>query len=261
MDRTLAKPADVCCLKGSFYSGEPKGKTEQIDGVDTYIATPEPETANGNVLLYFPDAFGLHTNAFLLMDAFASCGYLTMGVDYFLGDAVSKYTMTPLNDPSFDLKAWSEKHLHSSEDVASKWVANVMSKYGKSEGVKFACVGYWESCSWGARFVCQQLSDDGICNVGAMAHPSFMNESHISGVESPLYIAAPSVDSLFQPEQRSRTVDILTQNKKCFNMQIYAEVEHGFATRATLSDPYERWAKEQCFRNFVDWIDYWLSND
>lgn len=37
--------------------------------------------------------------------------------------------------------------------------------------------------SWGARIVCQQLFKDGICKVGAMAHPSFMNESHVSAVE------------------------------------------------------------------------------
>lgn len=85
IDRVLAKPADVCCLRGSFHSGKPQGKIKQIGGVDSYIATPLSETANGNVLLYFPDAFGLHNNSFLLMDAFASCGYLTLGVDYFLG--------------------------------------------------------------------------------------------------------------------------------------------------------------------------------
>ena len=84
-DQVLAKPADLCCLKGSFYSGKPQGKTEQIDGVETYVATPDPSFANGNILLYFPDAWGLHTNSYLLMDAFASCGYLTLGVDYFLG--------------------------------------------------------------------------------------------------------------------------------------------------------------------------------
>jgi hypothetical protein len=38
--------------------------------------------------------------------------------------------------------------------------------------------------SWGGRIVCQQLSRSGICSVGAMAHPSFMNESHVSGVAS-----------------------------------------------------------------------------
>ncbi|KAI4718767.1 dienelactone hydrolase [Aureobasidium sp. EXF-10727] len=255
IDQVLAKPADLCCLKGSFHSGEPQGKTEQIDGVETYVATPDLKTANGNVLLYFPDAFGLHTNSYLLMDAFASCGYLTLGVDYFLADAVSKHTMTPLNDPNFDLKAWSTKHLRSSEQVASRWAASVMDKYGKSEDVKFACVGY----CWGARIVCQQLATKGICKVGAMAHPSFMNESHVSGVHAPLYIAAPSADSLFQPEQRARTVEILTQGVKHFNMQIYSNVGHGFATRGNLSDPYERWAKEECFKSFVGWLDYWLS--
>lgn len=85
MDRVLAKPADLCCLKGDFHSGEPTGKVEKIGGVDTYIATPDPATSNGNVLLYFPDAFGLHINSFLMMDAFAACGFLALGVDYFLG--------------------------------------------------------------------------------------------------------------------------------------------------------------------------------
>lgn len=84
-DQVLAKPADICCLKGFFYSGEPQGKVEQVEGVETYISSPAPGRANGNVLLYFPDAFGLHNNSYLLMDAFASCGYLTLGVDYFLG--------------------------------------------------------------------------------------------------------------------------------------------------------------------------------
>lgn len=84
-DRVLAKPTGLCCLKGSIHSGQPQGKTERIDGVETYIATPDPKTANGNVLLFFPDAFGLYVNSYLMMDAFASYGYLTLGVDYFLG--------------------------------------------------------------------------------------------------------------------------------------------------------------------------------
>jgi dienelactone hydrolase len=84
-DPVLAKPANFCCLKGSIHSGEPAGKVVQIGGVDTYIATPEVSVSNGNVLLFFPDAFGLHVNNFLTMDAFAACGYLTLGVDYFAG--------------------------------------------------------------------------------------------------------------------------------------------------------------------------------
>lgn len=91
MDNVLAKPADLCCLKGSFHSGEANGSTIQIDGIDTYVAKPHPDRSNGNILLFFPDAFGLHTNSFLMMDAFAECGYLTLGVDYFLGVRMGPY--------------------------------------------------------------------------------------------------------------------------------------------------------------------------
>jgi dienelactone hydrolase len=85
MDSHLAKPADVCCIKGAIHVGEARGKVDDIDGIPTYIATPKAEMWNGNILIYFPDAFGLYVNSFLMMDAFADRGYLTLGVDYFLG--------------------------------------------------------------------------------------------------------------------------------------------------------------------------------
>lgn len=62
-------------------------------------------------------------------------------------------------------------------------------------------------------------------------------------------------------------------------MQIFSNVGHGFAvrlvhnqnpkrvyilttvlkSRARLTDPYEKWAKEQHFKSFVDWFDFWLA--
>ncbi|KAH7028446.1 dienelactone hydrolase [Macrophomina phaseolina] len=255
MDPVLAKPADLCCLKGAIHSGEPQGTVEDIEGVATYVATPKADTSNRNIILFFPDAFGLHINSFLMIDAFAACGYLTLGVDYFLGDAVGKHSKTPLNDPNFDFEAWKTKHLTSTETVAAKWVKDVQAKYGKPENVKYACVGY----CWGARFVCSQLSKAGICKVGAIAHPSFMNESHVFGVNAPIFFSVPNTDKLFAPEQRNRAVEIMTKGEKSFNMQIFSNVGHGFATRAHLSNPYERWAKEQSFKSFVEWFDFWLS--
>ncbi|KAF5717289.1 dienelactone hydrolase [Fusarium globosum] len=210
MDNVLAKPADLCCLKGSFHSGEATGSTIQIDGIDTYVAKPHPDRSNGNILLFFPDAFGLHTNSFLMMDAFAECGYLTLGVDYFLGDPVTKHSLTPLSDPNFDFESWKNKHLKASEQAATRWVKAVKTQYGTGEDVKFACVGY---CT----------------------------------------------DKLFQPEQRSRTIEILTENNKQFNMQVFANVGHGFASRARLTDPYQKWAKEASFKSFVDWFDFWVQ--
>ncbi len=69
----------------------------------------------------------------------------------------------------------------------------------------------------------------------------------------------------------------MTDQKKRFNMQVFSDVGHGFAvsssqqtctqthaksyiqSRAFLSDPYEKWAKEQSFKSFIDWFDFWLS--
>lgn len=257
-DPVLAKPSGPCCLKNAAIdssSQEAKGKIENIEGVDTYIATPKPGTANGNIILYFPDAFGLHMKGFLMMDAFAACGYLTLGVDYFLGDSVGKHSDTPLDDPDFDFAAWTDKHLSASETVAARWIESVRARYGKPEDVKYAAVGY----CWGARFVCKQLSKSGICKVGAIAHPSFMNESHVFGVDAPLLFSVPNTDDLFVPEARTRAIEIMTEHKKLFNMQIFQNVDHGFATQPLPSDPYERWAKEQSFKSFVDWFDFWLS--
>lgn len=158
-DPVLAKPADLCCLRGAIHSGEAKGVVEKIGGVDTYVSKPDPKTSNGNVLLFFPDAFGLHINNFLTMDGFAACGYLTLGVDYFMGvrmeasctckadfeyqDPVWKHSSHPLSDPKFDFLSWKNKHLSATDEIGAKWAKDVKARYGQDETVKFACVAYW----------------------------------------------------------------------------------------------------------------------
>lgn len=70
--------------------------------------------------------------------------------------------------------------------------------------------------SWGARIVCQQLSKDGICKVGAIAHPSFMNESHVSAVEG----------ILKQPYRATSTINASESSV------IYRCTQYGFAVLA-----------------------------
>ncbi|GAA91342.1 hypothetical protein AKAW_09456 [Aspergillus luchuensis IFO 4308] len=152
----------------------------QIGGVDTYVATPDKTKSNGHVLLFFPNAFGLHINDFLTMDAFAACGYLTLGVDYFAGDPIWKHSQSPLNDPTFDFQSWKNKHMEFTDRIAAKWVKDVEAE------------------------------------AGAIAHLSFMNESHVFGID----------DSLFMPEQRPRAVEIMTNENKEFIMQISSPMLH-----------------------------------
>jgi hypothetical protein len=77
-----------------------------------------------------------------------------------------------------------------------------------------------------------------------------MMESHIYGIEGrlhsklsntplivepnklgtePIFFSVPNTDTLFVPESRSRTIEILTERNKDFNMQIFSKVTHGFA--------------------------------
>lgn len=81
----LAKPSGECCLKGTIHNGQPRGYSETIADVETYIARPPEGRANGHILLYFPDVWGMFTNGLLVMDGFADAGYLTVGLDYFRG--------------------------------------------------------------------------------------------------------------------------------------------------------------------------------
>ena len=51
-DKVIAKPSDVCCLKGHLHEGEPRGTTKTIADVETYIVEPPKDKANGNIILY-----------------------------------------------------------------------------------------------------------------------------------------------------------------------------------------------------------------
>lgn len=87
MDPVLAKPTSACCVTdgSSYQSNDSESKLEQIGGLETYVSQPDASNANGNILLFFPDAFGLCAKNYLLMDRFAALGYLVLGVDYFMG--------------------------------------------------------------------------------------------------------------------------------------------------------------------------------
>lgn len=81
----LAKPSGPCCLNGFIHSGSPRGTMAQIADIETYVVHPRDGKGNGNILLYFPDVWGLFTNGLLVMDSFAEAGYTVLGLDYFMG--------------------------------------------------------------------------------------------------------------------------------------------------------------------------------
>ena len=53
---------------------------------------------------------------------------------------------------------------------------------------------------------------------------------------------------------------MMIEDKKQYQVQLFQGVEHGFALRGNMSNPYERFVKEQSLKSIVDWCDFWLAD-
>jgi dienelactone hydrolase len=81
---------------------------------------------------------------------------------------------------------------------------------------------------------------DGTCDVGGFAHPAFLKEHHFRDLKAPLFLSCAEVDHTFATESRNQAIDMLMEDGKEYHLQLFSGVEHGFALRANLNDPYER---------------------
>ncbi|KAK3365413.1 dienelactone hydrolase [Podospora didyma] len=245
----LAKPPSACCFSGTIHRGTPRGRVEQVLDIPTYIARPAEGKGNGHVVLYFPDVWGHSNNAFLLMDAFADAGFLTLGIDYFRG-----------NDPlpeGFDQAAWRAKHVAFATENVPKWAAAARERFGSTtpEKTKYAVVGY----CFGAPYVMQMLAaTDNHVSAGAFAHPTLLKEEDFVGIKHPLLLSCAENDHAFNTESRRKAIDILQRENKVYHEQLFYGIAHGFASKGDPDDPYQRWCKEQSLRAIIDWFDLWL---
>lgn len=255
-DGYLAKPSGDCCLTGHLHTGDPRGKFQSMAGVDTYVTYPPESKANGHIILYYADVFGMFTNGLLVMDSFADAGYLTVGLDYFKGDPVYLHRKDgKWTDPELTFNEWLEKYTAVAEEYVPKWIEAVKKEFGK-DGTKYACVGY----CFGAPYVCESLAgSQPICAVGAFAHPAFLKEHHFRDLQGPLFLSCSETDHTFGTEDRNKAIDMLREDKKDYQLQLFSKVAHGFALRCNLDDPYERMVKEQSLKSIVGWFDFWLG--
>lgn len=128
--------------------------------------------------------------------------------------------------------------------------------YGRPD-TKYACVGY----CFGAPYVCNALAND-TCLVGGFGHPAFLKEHHFTNIKSelpailvvascwptginaiclgPLFMSCSEIDHTFNTESRAKALAILEHGKKDYHLQLFSGVEHGFALRGNVENPYER---------------------
>ncbi|UNI18050.1 hypothetical protein JDV02_004346 [Purpureocillium takamizusanense] len=251
-----SNPPGSCCSVGTLFEGTPTGQDIKIGDskqIDAYVAKPpEGKARKGAGILYIPDVIGIWQNSKLMADNFAASGYTTLIIDLFNGDPV------PLNiTPPFDFMKWLNegsdgKNPHTTEQVDPIIVAGV--KALRELGVdKVAAVGY----CFGAKYVVRHYKS-GIA-AGFLAHPSFVTEEELAAIEGPLSIAAAETDHIFPADKRHKSEEILAKTGKPWQINLYSDVEHGFAVRGKLEVQAQKFAKEQAFRQAVTWFDTFLA--
>lgn len=52
---------------------------------------------------------------------------------------------------------------------------------------------------------------------------------------------------------------MMIEQKKQYQVQLFQGVEHGFALRGNMENPYERYCKEQSLKGIIEWCDFWLN--
>lgn len=138
------------------------------------------------------------------------------------------------------------------------WIDAVKSTFG-TPSTKYACVGY----CFGAPYVCESLAPSAsgapVCTAGAFAHPAFLKESHFRNLQAPVFLSCAETDHTFSTKDRNRAIDMLKEDRKEYQLQLFSGVKHGFALRCNLDDPYERMVKERSLSGIVGWFDFWLG--
>ncbi|KAJ2912402.1 hypothetical protein MD484_g8011, partial [Candolleomyces efflorescens] len=260
----LAGPISDCCVQSVKHEGQALGKTIEIAGVSTYLSEPSTQTQRGvkKVVLFFPDVFGpFYLNNQLTQDYFASQGFHVLGIDYFFGDPVYIHT-----EADFDRQTWVEKSIRQAKETVPKWIDAVLQLYGSE--AKYSAVGEqttfflkWKinvmdsdiGYCFGGPYALAAAERDQIVSV-AFAHPSRLTEDHFKTLTKPLLIAAAEIDNAFPAASRRRAIDILTEKKATFHLQLFSGVVHGFATKGDPNIENSRWAKEEAARSIINWF-------
>ncbi|KAI1638941.1 dienelactone hydrolase [Biscogniauxia mediterranea] len=235
-----------CCTIGSLHEGTAKGHIINIGQISTYVAYPADKSTKHAVLI-LTDVIGHNfINAQLIADEFASNGYFVVMPDLFAGDTV------PLNRPEgFNILDWLKNHLPAQTDPIIDAVLTEMRGPLACESI--AGVGY----CFGGKYVCRYLKP-GKLDVGFTAHPTMVDAAELRGIQGPLSIAAAVKDQVFTTAKRHESEEILGQVDVPYQINIFSDVEHGFAVRCDLSQSRQKFAKEQAFTQAIAWFKQYL---
>jgi dienelactone hydrolase len=214
-------------------------------------------------------------NNLLLADAYATAGLQCYIPDYLNGDPVPQDMKTnPEVAKSFSMPAWRARHT----SLQTRPALDACIQYLKEEKKvkKIYAIGY----CFGARYVMDLIlegadgkGNDSILSKAAFAHPSQLRvpEDFERLLEIPpsrriplLFLTCEN-DPQFPKEAQSKADEMLEKlnvttegnegNKKMMYKRVYYEGnDHGFAVRGDVSLEHVKKAKEDAFKQAVEWF-------
>ncbi|KAI0205953.1 dienelactone hydrolase [Astrocystis sublimbata] len=222
------------------HEGEPVG-TEVVHD------NGEP---SDKAVLYLTDVYGIQLlENRLLADSFGRAGYFVVAPDLFNGtpSTLDLNEMSPTQLDTF-LAAATPEETDALIAVGVDYLRSVKNI------TKIAATGY----CFGGRFAFRWLSEDKGLKVGFAAHPSNLQDSEISAITGAAGVAAADADGMMPPERRSQIEALLLNTTQAYTLSLYGSVSHGFGVRANVSDPRQKFGKEQAFFQAIRWFDTWL---
>lgn len=233
-----------CCKTGFFRTGNPEGTIKEIFGLNSYVVGEKLNSER--VLVIITDIFGIDVqNTQLVADELSRHGKFQVYVpDIFGGDPY-------LQNDTRDMREWIGSKLPSINPLVKDYLSKLTSELNP----KFVGgIGY----CLGAKFVVPQLAEGGFFSAGHIAHPSFVAEEELSAIVRPLLISACYEDSIFTPELRAKSEEILNKLGKDigidWQVNLFSKVSHGFAVRGDRSDPNVRYAMDSTIEDGLKWF-------
>ncbi|CDK24915.1 unnamed protein product [Kuraishia capsulata CBS 1993] len=229
-----------CCVNFTFHAGEPKGSIEEIYGNKvTYVSGD----VSNKIVIIFTDIYGVRfKNVQLIADRFAAEGYYALIPDLFQGEIFTA------GSPIEELYAFVGKHAPNATTIASDFISKLKADIPEA---KIHGIGH----CFGAKVVIPGLSESGLVDVGAVAHPSLVTIEEVSQIKKPLLISAAELDPAFTVELRHLTEAKLIEIGAEYQITLFAGVEHGFAVKGDMEVPKIRKAAEKVILDQLYFFD------
>lgn len=239
------QPKESCCAKAVLHVGAPTGSIKELAGINCYT-TSNYSADSTKFVFIFTDIFGLNlVNTKLVADTLSSkLNYPVIIMDILNNDPF-------VADGSMDFNDWFQNHpVDLTVDICKKFFDNFIKIHKKID--YSAGIGY----CFGAKYLSHYLTSNGLLDIGAFAHPSFVSDDELNKISKPLLLSCSEVDEIFTDDLRLQSKKILQKNKIHYQFDLFSNTTHGFSVRGDLTDPLVKYAAEKTIRDQIDWFNF-----